>query len=112
MPEKPSRAPSRRRFLRTAGAGGASLIAPAWGSAQAETVDPRLARVMASTIGIDMHNHVYPPGTEPHAQGGPPPQMQEQPGPGLLIAEELKRSGLTAVCAACKAASACCIAAA
>jgi membrane dipeptidase len=42
-----------------------------------------------------MHNHVYPAGTEPHPQNGQrPPQA-----PGLSIAEELKRSGLTAVCA-------------
>jgi membrane dipeptidase len=67
---------------------------------------------MASTIGIDMHNHVYPGGTEPHpvinqppggpqggAPGGVPRRHEEQPGPALGMAEELKRSGLTAVCA-------------
>ena len=31
-------------------------------------VDPRVAQVMSETIGIDMHNHVYPAGTEPHPQ--------------------------------------------
>jgi hypothetical protein len=69
-----------------------------------------------------MHNHVYPTGTEPHPhfgpkggqprgpqggippagnrpQEGPPPRTDEQKGPELLISEELKRSGLTAVCA-------------
>jgi membrane dipeptidase len=55
---------------------------------------------MSKTIGIDMHNHVYPPGTEPHPQRGQPPRQEEQQqAPGLSIAEELKRSGLTAVCA-------------
>jgi membrane dipeptidase len=55
---------------------------------------------MSGTIGIDMHNHVYPPGTEPHPQRGQPPRQEEQPpAPGLSLAEELKRSGLTAVCA-------------
>ena len=60
---------------------------------------------MAATVGVDMHNHVYPAGTEPHPHFAPPggrpgpPQPQEEPGPELLIAEELKRSGLTAVCA-------------
>jgi len=51
-----------------------------------------------------MHNHVYPAGTEPHPQHGPQgaqPRRQEpqQQAPDLSIADELKRSGLTAVCA-------------
>lgn len=90
---------SRRRFLSTvAGAGGAMLLGPRWvnadgGGTAGDDVDPRAAQVIARTIGVDMHNHVYPAGTEPHPQGGPPlPQ-----GPELLLAEELKRSGLTAV---------------
>jgi membrane dipeptidase len=45
-------------------------------------------------IAIDMHNHVYPAGTEPHPQ----PQQQSQAAT-LSLAEELRRSGLTAVCA-------------
>ena len=49
---------------------------------------------MSATIGIDMHNHVYPAGT------GPQPRPQDEPqGPDLFLAEELKRSGLTSVCA-------------
>ena len=92
---------SRREFLTTAvGAGGAMLLGPAWLSAAGDGVDPRVAQVMSTTIGIDMHNHVYPPGTEPHPQGGQPPRQEEQPqAPELSLAEELKRSGLTAVCA-------------
>jgi membrane dipeptidase len=51
-----------------------------------------------------MHNHVYPAGTEPHPQHGqqqgqPRRQEEQQLAPGLFLAEELKRSGLTAVCA-------------
>jgi len=97
--------PSRRDFLRTAaGAGGATLIGPAWWNPSAEGVDPRFAQVFSKTIGIDLHNHVYPAGTEPHLQHGPqdsPPQhpQEQQQGPELVIAEELKQSGLTAVCA-------------
>jgi membrane dipeptidase len=87
---------SRREFLTAAvGAGGVMLLGPAWLHAAADGPDPRVAQVMSKTIGIDMHNHVYPVGTEPHPQNGQaPPQA-----PGLSIAEELKRSGLTAVCA-------------
>ncbi len=98
--------PSRRDFLKTAaGAGAAMLIAPAWWNVAAGGIDPRVAQVLSKTLGIDMHNHVYPAGTEPHLpqappQGGPPPRPQEQPqGPELFIADELKQSGLTAVCA-------------
>jgi hypothetical protein len=60
---------SRREFLTTAvGAGGAMLLGPAWLNAAGDGVDPRVAQVMSRTIGIDMHNHVYPAGTEPHPQ--------------------------------------------
>jgi len=82
------------------GAGGALLLEPVWLKAAAGGVDPRVAQVMSGTIGIDMHNHVYPAGTEPHPQRGQPPRQEEQQqAPELFLAEELKRSGLTAVCA-------------
>ena len=99
MPKNnPPRLP-RREFLATAaGAGGVMLCWPA-GLRAAEGVDPRVAQVLARTIGIDMHNHVYPAGTEPHPQGGPPRKQEEPQGPELSIAEEIKRSRLTAVCA-------------
>ena len=91
---------SRRDFLTTAvGAGGAMLLGPAWLSAAGEVVDPRIAQVMSRTIGIDMHNHVYPPGTEPHPHGQPPRQEEQPQAPDLSIGNSLKRSGLTAVCA-------------
>ena len=91
---------SRREFLTTAmAAGGAVLLEPAWIHAAADAADPRLAQVLSRTIGIDMHNHVYPAGTEPHPQNGPPPQQEPQPRAALSLAEEIKRSGLTAVCA-------------
>jgi membrane dipeptidase len=91
---------SRREFLTAAvGAGGAMLLGPAWLHAAADGPDPRVAQVMSKTIGVDMHNHVYPAGTEPQPQRGQPPRQEEQQqAPGLSIAEELKRSGLTAVC--------------
>jgi membrane dipeptidase len=92
---------SRRQFLTTAvGAGGAMLLGPAWLHAAGDGVDPRVAQVMSRTISIDMHNHVYPAGTEPHPQQGQPQrQEQQQQAPGLFLAEEIKQSGLTAVCA-------------
>ena len=101
---------SRRDFLRTTAGACTSLLfgATAWNAnAIAQAVDPRVAQVLAKTISIDMHNHVYPPGTEPHPQRGPqgggpqggPPQPDQPQGPELFIADELKQSGLTAVCA-------------
>ena len=92
---------SRREFLATAmGAGGALLLGPAWLQAAADGVDPRVAQVLSRTIGIDMHNHVYPTGTEPHLQNGQPPRPEEQPPvPALSLGQELKQSGLAAVCA-------------
>ena len=102
--------PSRRDFLRTTAGACTSLLfgATSWNAnSGAQAVDPRIAQVLAKTIGIDMHNHVYPPGTEPHPQRGPqgggsqggPPQPVQPQGPELFIADELKQSGLTAVCA-------------
>jgi membrane dipeptidase len=76
------------------------LLGPAWLHAAGDGVDPRVAQVMSRTISIDMHNHVYPAGTEPHRQQGQPqPQEQLQQAPALFLAEEIKQSGLTAVCA-------------
>ena len=84
------------------------LLRPAWlralGNGTGNGVDSRVAQILSKTIGIDMHNHVYPAGTEPHPQHGPqgaqpPRQEQQDQAPVLSIAEELKRSGLAAVCA-------------
>src|SRR5579871_3985627 len=51
---------SRREFLTTAvSAGGAMLFGSVCLNASGQA-DPRVAQVMSKTIGIDMHNHVYP----------------------------------------------------
>ena len=79
---------SRRRFLKMAGAaGGAMLLGPNWLMA-AEEVDPRVAKVVANTIGIDTHNHIDVPLT-----------AADVPGPDLDLAGEMRRSGLSAICA-------------
>ena len=64
---------SRRGFLTaSAAAGGAILLGPAWlnaaGSA-ADTVDPRVADIVAQTIGIDTHNHIDVPLTVARCRG-------------------------------------------
>jgi membrane dipeptidase len=47
----------------------------------------------------DLHNRVYPAGTEPRPQRGTQQQPEQQQAPGFFVAEEVKRSGLAAVCA-------------
>ena len=79
---------SRRGFVTTATS---VFLAPVWiDRALGQTVDPRVPKVLASTLAIDMHNHVYPGGTQQGARGG-------DPGPALSFADELKLSGLTAI---------------
>lgn len=75
------------------------LLGPTWLHATSDDADPRVAQVLSRTIGIDMHNHVYPTGTEPHPGGSQEKTPQGQMEPEPFLAEELRRTGLTAVCA-------------
>ena len=59
----------------------------------------RVAEVLSGTIGIDMHNHVTPGGERPE-EGRKDQKDQRKSQPNLDLADEIKRSGLTAVCAA------------
>jgi membrane dipeptidase len=73
---------SRRQFLSTlATAAGAAV---GWA---ADNTDPRVAGIVAGTIGIDTHNHVDVPLT-----------AADMPGPDIDLAGEMKRSGLSAIC--------------
>jgi membrane dipeptidase len=77
---------SRRKFLGGVAAAGATvtLKPPAWAF---EDVDSRAAAIVATTIGIDTHNHIDVPLT-----------TDEVPGPTIDLAGEMKRSGLSAIC--------------
>jgi len=79
---------SRRQFLSTVAmtAGPAILLRPRAGWA-ADITDPRVADIVAKTIGIDTHNHIDVPLT-----------ADEMPGPNIDLAGEMKRSGLSAIC--------------
>jgi membrane dipeptidase len=78
---------SRREFLTTvSGAGAAMMLAPL-ASYAIDEVDPRVAAIVAATIGIDTHNHIDVPLT-----------TAEVPGPNIDLTGEMKRSGLSAVC--------------
>ena len=79
---------SRRQFLSTVAttAGAAIMLRPRLGWA-ADITDPRVADIVATTLGIDTHNHVDVPLTD-----------AELPGPDIDLAGEMKRSGLSAIC--------------
>ena len=79
---------SRRQFLSTAfmTAGAAMMLRPRLGWA-ADVSDPRVAVIVAKTIGIDTHNHIDVPLT-----------AAEMPGPKIDLAGEMKQSGLSAIC--------------
>jgi membrane dipeptidase len=80
---------SRRKFIGTvavAGTGAALLANPltAW---SLENLDPRVAAIVAATIGIDTHNHIDIPLI-----------AADMPGPDIALADEMKKSGLSAIC--------------
>jgi membrane dipeptidase len=79
---------SRRQFLSAVSmtAGAAIMLGPRAGWA-ADALDPRVAGIVATTIGIDTHNHIDVPLT-----------AAEMPGPEIDLAGEMKRSGLSAIC--------------
>jgi membrane dipeptidase len=79
---------SRRQFLSRVAmtAGAAILLRPRLDWA-ADITDPRVADIVAKTIGIDTHNHIDVPLT-----------AAEMPGPNIDLASEMKRSGLSAIC--------------
>lgn len=80
---------SRRGFLAAAGKTAVAATAFRSGLAwAADELDPRVAAIVAETIGIDTHNHIDVPMT-----------AAEQPGPDLDLVGEMKRSGLSAICA-------------
>lgn len=79
---------SRRQFLSTMAmtTGAALMLRPGLGWA-ADMTDPRIANIVATTIGIDTHNHIDVPLT-----------AAEMPGPDIDLSGEMKRSGLSAIC--------------
>ena len=61
-----------------------TLRPPAWAF---DDVDSRVAAIVATTIGIDTHNHIDVSLTD-----------AEMPGPDIDLRGEMKRSGLSAIC--------------
>jgi membrane dipeptidase len=78
---------SRRKFMTTlTGASAATLMSPflAWATTE---IDPKVAAIVAKTIGIDTHNHV-----------DVPLNTDELPDPHIDLLGDLKKSGLSAIC--------------
>jgi membrane dipeptidase len=76
---------SRREFIATV-AGAAMSLDPLliWAT---DEPDPRVAKIVADTIGVDTHNHIDVPFVG-----------AEVPGPNIDLAGEMKKSGLSAIC--------------
>jgi membrane dipeptidase len=79
---------SRRDFLATVAGMGAAMAFSPYSARAADEMDPKVTSTVSSTIGIDTHNHVDVPLT-----------AAEVPGPDLDLVGEMKRSGLSAICA-------------
>lgn len=77
---------SRRKFVAAVSGTGTSLLFPPFISWAVDGDDPRIARIVAQTIGIDTHNHI-----------DVPLDKVELPGAKLDLSGELKKSGLSAI---------------
>jgi membrane dipeptidase len=78
---------SRRQFLSTVTMTSAAAVVFRRTASAADGIDPRVADIVAKTIGIDTHNHIDVPLTD-----------AEMPGPDIDLRGEMKRSGLSAIC--------------
>ena len=78
---------SRRNFIGTVAGMGATIILKPLSSWAAREVDPRIAAIVARTIGIDTHNHI-----------DVPLNAAELPGPQVDLIGDMKKSGLSAIC--------------
>jgi membrane dipeptidase len=85
--EKSQQEWSRRKFINTLTWAGALIILNPMLSWAVDEADPRVAAIVAKTIGIDTHNHI-----------DVPLSASELPGPKVGLADEMKKSGLSAIC--------------
>jgi len=78
---------SRRGFITAiAGTGTALMLNPLYSWAL-EGIDPKVAAIVAATIGVDTHNHIDVPLSK-----------SEIPGPKIDLTGEMKQSGFSAIC--------------
>jgi membrane dipeptidase len=79
---------SRRAFLAKSSMVAGAAIAQGSRFAWADDIDPRVADIVAKTVGIDTHNHI-----------DLPLATADMPGPDIDLRGDMKRSGLSAICA-------------
>jgi membrane dipeptidase len=80
---------SRRHFISAATlTAGAAVVLRSPFALAMQDLDPRVAGLVAKTIGIDSHNHVDLPLT-----------ADAMPGPDIDLVGDMKQSGLSAICA-------------
>lgn len=78
---------SRRKFVTTVTSAGAVIILNPPLSWDFENEDPRVAAIVNRTLGVDTHNHI-----------DVPLNATELPGPKVDLTDEIKKSGLSAIC--------------
>ncbi|MGI4865828.1 MAG: dipeptidase [Janthinobacterium lividum] len=78
---------SRRKFITSVTGAGAVLLLNPLSAWAVDEIDPRVAAIVAKTMGIDTHNHI-----------DVPLNAAELPGTKLDLTGELKKSGLAAIC--------------
>lgn len=78
---------SRREFLTNLAGTSAALLLHPLSSWAADDMDPRVAAIVAGSIGIDTHNHI-----------DVPLNKVDLPGPDIDLAGEMRKSGLSAIC--------------
>ncbi|MCS3528989.1 dipeptidase [Chryseobacterium sp. JUb7] len=77
---------SRRKFLTTLGGAGTVMMLNPLLSWTVSEIDPRVAKIVANTIGIDTHNHI-----------DVALNFKESPGSKVDLKGEIKKSGLSAI---------------
>lgn len=79
---------SRRKFIsNVTGAGAFAIFNPFISWSITDEIDPRVAAIVAKTIGVDTHNHI-----------DVPLNAAELSGPAVDLVGEMKKSGLSAIC--------------
>jgi len=78
---------SRRGFIGAVAGTSAAMMLHPFSSRAFDGIDPKVAAIVAATLGVDTHNHV-----------DVPLDKAEVPGPKLDLAGEMKQSGFSAIC--------------
>lgn len=78
---------SRKKFITNLTGVGATILLNPLSSLATKQDDPRVAEIVAKTMGIDTHNHI-----------DVPLNANELPGPSVDLAGNMKKSGLSAIC--------------